>query len=222
MQRASPWLVRFGACLLLIAPFLPQSQAGGGPAGTMKILSGSGSILGGVERLVVGAGLLAPFLGGAFLLAGSSLPGGGPPALRLATLGLLLLGSFSLATLGSLLLTDVARRAVAPSFPLAVAMFTVPLLLSGIALARWMQGGLQRSTGVFERTALAVLFVLHGLFLADCGWDYLLLPDAVPNGIPPSSAGAWLGPLGGLIAAAGGPLSGMSPREAVDTADASG
>ena len=45
------------------------------------------------------------------MLAGAGLPGGGPPALRLAALGLVLALSFVLSPIGSILLTDGAARA---------------------------------------------------------------------------------------------------------------
>jgi len=176
----------------------------------------------GVERLAVVSGLYAPVLAGAALLAGASLREGGPAALRVLILSFLLVCSFALSTLGSLLFTDAATRAVMPSFPLAIALFTGPLVLSGTALSRWMQGGLAQSTGAFDRSALALLIVLHGLFLADCGWGYLLLTDGIPNGTVHPLPGGWIGPLGGLLAVAGGVLSRPSYRVAVDTAPASG
>ncbi|HEV3028289.1 MAG TPA: hypothetical protein VG457_11990 [Planctomycetota bacterium] len=178
--------------------------------------------VGGVERLAALAGLFAPVVAGAVLLAGASVRDGGPAALRILTLGFLVVGSFALATLGSLLFSDTATRTVTPSYPLAIALFTGPLVLSGTALSRWMQGGLVRSGGVFDRSALALLIVLHGLFLADCGWGYLLLTEGIPNGTVQPLAGAWIGPLGGLLAVTGGILSRPPSREAVDTAPASG
>jgi hypothetical protein len=222
MQRAAPWLVRLGAALILISPFLPQARSGNRNVGAWAMTSALAGKVGGVERLAALAGLFAPVLAGAALLAGASLRGGGPAALRISTLGILLVSSFALATLGSLLLSDAATRTVTPSFPLAIALFAGPLVLSGVALSRWMQGGLDRSTGAFDRSALALLIVLHGLFLADCGWGYLLLPEGIPNGTVRSLPGVWIGPLGGVLVVAGGILFRSLSPEPVDTVPASG
>jgi hypothetical protein len=222
MQRGAPWLVRLGAGLILISPFLPQAASDSGSFGAWTMMSALAGKVGGVERLAALAGLFAPVLAGAALLAGSTLPGGGPAALRVSTLGFLLVCSFGLATLGSLLLSDAATRTVTPSFTLAIALFAAPLVLSGTALSRWMQGGVARSTGGFERTALALLIVLHGLFLADCGWGYLLLSEGVQNGTVRPLAGVWVGPLGGLFAVAGGFMTTPPSRTAVDRVVPSG
>lgn len=222
MQRAAPWLLRLGAALLLVSPLLPQARAGERTYGAVTLIQALGSKVGGVERLAIAGVLLLPVLAGALLLAGSSMPGGGPAALRLAALALLVALSFVLSTVGSLLLTDAAARTVTPSFPLSIALFTTPLLLSGAALARWMQGGLDRQTGAYERGAVALLMLLHGLVMADCGWQYLTAPLGVPFGSAGPLAGAWAAPLGSVLAAAGAALSGLPPRAAVDTAPASG
>ncbi|HLY10058.1 MAG TPA: hypothetical protein VKW04_12195 [Planctomycetota bacterium] len=222
MNRAGPWLLRLGALLILISPLVPQGESGGGRVSAGSVTSSLAGKTDAVERLAAAAGLFAPVLAGLLILAGASLPGGGPALLRLATLGLLLAVSFALSTLGSLLLTDTATRAVTPSFPLSIALFAGPLLLTGTALARWMQKGLHSNTGSFERLALALLMILHGLFLVDSGWSYLLLPEGIPNGTVRSLPGAWIGPLGGLIALVGGVLGGLPPRSPVDTAAASG
>jgi hypothetical protein len=222
MQRAAPWLVRSGALLILVAPFLPQAESGGARLSAGSVTRALASKADGVERLAVAAALFVPLLAGAAVLAGASLPGGGPAALRLATLGLLLALSFLLSTAGSLLLTDGATRPVTPSSPLATALFAVPLLLSVVSLSRWMQGGLGSATGGFERLALALLVLLHGLILADCGWGYLLLAAGTTNPQIRLLPGAWAGPLGGLIAAAGALVAGGPPRAVVDSAPASG
>lgn len=222
MRRAAPWLVRTGALLLLIAPFLPQAESGGEHLGAWSVLRRLAPKADGVQRLVVAAALFAPAVAGAAILAGASRPRGGPAALRFGTLGLLLGVSFLLSTTGSLLLTDGATRPVTPSSALAIAVFAVPLALSVIALARWMQGGPQHATGAFERLALALLLVLHGLLLADCGWGFLLLMEGIPNGTVRLLPGAGVGPLGGLLAAAGALIPAAPPRAAVDSAAASG
>ncbi|MBV8881703.1 MAG: hypothetical protein JO332_17230 [Planctomycetaceae bacterium] len=223
MSPAAPWLARLGAVLLLLSPFLPQAETGGRTVGAWSMLAALAGQVGGVECLAIAGGLYLPVLTGALLLAGAWRPGAGPAVLRLAQLCLLLLVSFALATLGSLLLTDAATRSTAPSFPLSVALFALPLLLSGAALARWMQGGLDRATGTYERGALGLLLLLHGLFLADCGWAYLLLPGGASAtvGVRPLAT-AWIGPLGAGLSALGALASRLPPRAAVDTAPASG
>ncbi len=222
MQRAGSWLARSGALLILLAPFLPQAESGGVRAGAWSVTRDLAPKVPGPERLAVAAGLFVPVLAGAVMLAGSALPGGGPPALRLAGLALVLALSFVLSTLGSILLTDGVARPVTPSFPLSVALFAVPLVLSGIAVARWMQGGLARSTGAYERRVLSVLLLLHGLFLMDSGWGTLLEARGVPNGTLRLLPGAVIGPLGAAIAVAGSLLPSAPPRAAVDSAAASG
>jgi hypothetical protein len=222
MARAASWLVRLGAVLILMSPLLPQAQSNHGSVGAWAMTWVLPGKVGGVERLAALAGLFAPMLAGAVLLAGASLRDGGPAALRVLTLAFLLVFSFALATLGSLLFCDAATHKVTPSFTLAIALFVGPLVLSGTALSRWMQGGLDRSAGGFDRSAVGLLIVLHGLFLADCGWGYLLLPEGIPNETVRPLAGAWIGPLGGLLVVAGGVLSRPASRQAVDTAPASG
>lgn len=222
MARSAPWLLRLGAALILVAPFLPQVRSGGERLGSLAILTALAGKVGGVECLAAAAGLFLPLLVGLLLLGGASLRDGGPPALRLATLTLLLGFSFGLATLGSIVFTDGATRAVQPSFPLLLALFAVPLLASGASLARWMQVGLDRSTGGFERGALALLVLLHGLFLADAGWGYLLAASGVPGPTGRPLAGAWAGPLGAVLALAALYLGRVPPRAAVDTVPASG
>ncbi len=222
MQRAAPWLARTGALLILLAPFLPQAESGGVRTGAWSATRQLATKIPGPERLAVAAGLFVPVLAGAVMLAGMGLQGGGPPALRLAALVLVLALSFMLSTLGSILLTDGATRPTSPSFPLSVALFAVPLVLSGVALSRWMQGGLARSTGAFERLALALLLLLQGLFLADSGWGTLLEAQGIPNGALRLLPGAAAGPLGAATVVAAAFLPAAPPRAAVDSVAASG
>lgn len=216
MQRAGPWLLRLGAVLLLISPFLPQatlSTIGTPPRAPTPTA---------VSRAAVAIGLHLPVLVGLALLAGSLLRGGGPAAVRVATLALLFVVSFATATVGSLLLTDAGGRTTTPTFALAIALFAAPLAFSGIALSRWMEDGVDRSTGAFERLALALLMGLHGLFLADHGWQLLLEAAGTQNGTVSLRVGVAVGPLGALLAAVGAVLSSLPPRVAVDSAAASG
>ncbi|HZE99646.1 MAG TPA: hypothetical protein VE981_21750 [Planctomycetota bacterium] len=219
---AAPWLLRAGALLILVSPLLPQAASAGrnfSPAGTVHALKGTAT---GTERAALAAGLFAPMAAGLVLAAGSLPRNGGPTALRLVTLCLLLALSFGLATLGSIILSDSTARPSAPSYPLTLAVFAVPLLLSSAALARWMEGGFGRSTGAFERAALAVLVLLHGLFLADSGWIALAGAAGAAAGSVRTLPGVWVAPAGALLAAAGAILASLPPRRAVDSAPASG
>jgi hypothetical protein len=138
-------------------------------------------------------------------------------------LALLLVTSFALATLGSILLTLTGSGPQAPvaSFPSSLALFLLPLLLGGVALARLVGGEFARSSGGYVRLALALLLALNGLFLIDGGWA-LLLSWVKQTGTPGTPAGAWLAPAGGLLVAAGEILARRRPRAVVDTVPASG
>jgi hypothetical protein len=144
-------------------------------------------------------------------------------SLRGPSLAALLVLSFALATLGSLLLTDPSgsARPVAPSFALSLALFVVPLLLSGVALARGLERGLDAAPGVLEPLSFAVLLGLQGLFLADAGWALLvgLTGVTAPVRLLP---GAAVEPLGAVLLAAGAILASPRPLAAVDSAPASG
>jgi hypothetical protein len=136
---------------------------------------------------------------------------------------MLLVTSFALATLGSILLTLTGSGPQAPvvSFPSSLALFLLPLLLGGVALARLVGGEFARSSGGYARLSLALLMALNGLFLIDCGWA-LMMSWMKQTGTPAMAAGAWVAPAGGLLAAAGEILSRRRPRAVVDTAPASG
>ncbi len=213
MHRLGPWLLRLGAALLVISPFLPQADR-------PLIASSPSARPSSVSRVAVEGGLRLPVLVGLILLAGSLKRDGGSPALRVGTLVVLFLASFVTATVGSLLLTDTGTKS--GSFALSLALFAVPLALSGVALSRWMEDGVERSTGAFERFALALLMGLHGLFLAESGWQLLWQAAGGQNGTVRLLAGAAVGPAGALLAAAGAVLASLPSRAAVDTVSASG
>lgn len=221
MQRAAPWLLRAGAVLLLVSPFLPQADFGSPPATAAGGVTAPAQLTA-VPRAAVTLARSLPVLVGAMLLAGSLLRGGGPAAVRVATLGLLFVVAFVTATTGSLLLTDTGTRTASPSFALSITLFAAPLAMAGVSLSRWMEDGVDRSTGAFERLALGLLMVLHGLFLADTGWQLLHDLAAGQNGTLRLLPGVAVGPLGGLLAAAGAAFPDHPPRTAVDTASASG
>jgi hypothetical protein len=222
--QASRWMVRLGAFLLLASPFLPQCALGSvriTPLLVVRVYAPAVATT--LECLGLAAWLSAPFLGGAVLLAGAWRSSEAPAVVRGLTLALLLATSFALSTLGSLLLTLTGSGPQAPtaSFPASLALFLMPLLLGGVALARLVGGEFARSSGGFARMSLALLLAINGLFLIDSGWD-LLLSWMNQNGTARVLAGAWVVPAGGLLAAAGEILARRRPRGVVDTAPASG
>jgi len=222
--NASLWMVRLGASLLLLSPFLPQCAVPRGGIGPFLFLVEHRlSLATPLESLGLAAWLVAPFLGGAVLLAGAWRPAPHPAALRGLTLALLLATAFALATLGSILLTLTGAGPQGPtvSFPVSLALFLLPLLLGGVALARLVGGEFARSSGGYARLSLALLLALNGVFLLDSGWE-LLLAWVKQIGTPRALAGAWIAPAGGLLVAAGEILARRRPRAVVDTVPASG
>jgi hypothetical protein len=224
VANAPRWLVLLGSVLLLISPTLPQCRI---PLDQIGLALALGELAPGVGSPLECAGLavwlFTPFFSGAVILLGSLRASGPPAAIRGLTLALLLLVSFAQATVGSILLTltGAGPQAPAVSFPIALALFVLPLLLGGVALARLVGGDFDRSSGGFARLSLGLLAAVQGLFLLDSGWD-LLLSWMRQIGIPRALPGAWLAPAGGLMVAAGEILTRLRPRAAVDTVPASG
>ena len=217
-------MVRLGAFLLLVSPFLPQCALGAAWVTPLLVLRvHAPAVIEPLEILGLGAWLSAPFLGGAVLLAGAWRSSGAPAVVRGLTLALLLATSFALSTLGSILLTLTGSGPQAPpaSFPSSLALFLLPLLLGGVALARLVGGEFSRSSGAFARMSLALLLAINGLFLIDSGWD-LLLSWLDQNGTARVLAGAGVVPVGGLLVVAGEILARRHPRGVVDTVPASG
>jgi hypothetical protein len=222
MGRSAAWLARIGALLILLSPLLPQVECAGERFGFLRIRQGlTAAKATRMERLAVDAGLLLPSAVALGLLAASGKRAGA--SLRGPSLAALLVLSFALATLGSILLTESggSARPVAPSFALSLALFVVPLSLSGIALARALERGLDAAPGVLEPLSFAALLGLQGLFLADAGWALLvgLTGAAAPVRLLP---GAAVEPLGALLLAAGTIFATPRPLAAVDSAPASG
>jgi hypothetical protein len=216
-------MVRIGAFLLLVSPLLPQVEAGGRAFSPLLLVGELGALSSDVAQLGITAWLFLPLAAGTMLLAGSWRPAAPGPAVRAFTLVLLLAVSFALATLGSILLTETGAGPQAPtaSFPVSLMLFLTPLFLGGVSLARLVGGEFDRSSGGFARLSIGLLLALNGFFLMDSGWE-LLLSWVKQNGIPHAQAGAWPGPAGGLMVAAGEALSRFRMRAAVDTAPASG
>jgi hypothetical protein len=221
MGRSAAWLTRIGALLILLSPLLPQAECAGERVGVLWVRQGLAAAKATrTERLAVDVGLLLPSVIALGLLAASVKRVGA--SLRGLSLAALLVLSFVLATLGSLLLTDPSgsARPVAPSFALSLALFVAPLLLSGVALARGLERGLDAAPGLLEPLSFAVLLGLQGLFLADAGWALLvgLTGVAAPVRLLP---GAAVEPLGAVLLAAGALLASPRPLTAVDSAPAS-
>ena len=224
MVHSARWMVRLGAFLLLVSPFLPQGALGIVRVTPLLVLRvHAPAVATPLECLGLAAWLAAPFLAGAVLLAGAWRSSEAPAVVRGLTLALLLATSFALSTLGSILLTLTGSGPQAPtaSYPASLALFLLPLLLGGVALARLVGGEFARSSGGFARMALALLLAINGLFLIDSGWA-LLLSWMKQNGTPSALAGAWVVPVGGLLVAAGEILVRRRPRGVVDTVPASG
>jgi len=214
-------MVRLGAILLLLSPLLPQFQIGSLTLSPLQACRRFDPQTPPMTLLGLRGWLFAPALAGAAVLLGARRSPG--PVGRSAAFALLLPLSFALSTLGSILLTETAASPTGPavSFPLALLLFTAPILLGGAAFARLTGGGFDGSTGGFARLSIGLLLAVHGLFLMDSGWD-LLLPLLMQNGIARASAGAWAAPAGGLLVAAGEVLLRLRPRAAVDSVPASG
>ena len=207
--------------LLLLSPLVPQAERAGV---RVRPLGGLGLAVSGVAQFGLEAWLALPALAGAAVLLGAARRRQAPgPALRAFLLTLLMAVSFSLATIGSVLLTLSGAGSAGPptSFALELLLFLLPLLLGGVALARVVGGDFERSTGGYARLALGLLLALHGLFLLDGGWD-LLLSGLTPSGMIRALPGAWAVPAGGLLVAVGETASRVPPRVAVDRAPASG
>jgi hypothetical protein len=222
--NASRWMVRLGASLLLFSPFLPQcSLPSGGISPFMMVVEHLRAVGTPMEFLGLALWLAVPFLGGAGLLAGAWRSATPPTAVRGLTLALLLATAFALSTLGSILLTQTGAGPQAPtvSFPVALALFLLPLVLGGVALARLVGGEFALSSGGYTRLSLGLLLALNGLFLIDSGWD-LLLAWVKLIGTSRAMAGAWIAPAAGLLVAAGEILARRRPRVVVDTVPASG
>jgi len=216
-------MVRIGAFALLVSPLLPQVESGGRSFSPLLLVGELGPLGSDVAQLAVTAWLFLPLAAGAMLLAGAWKPAGPGLGVRAVTLALLLAVSFILASLGSTLLTETGSGAQTPaaSFPISLLLFVTPLLLGGVSLARLVGGDFDRSSGGFARLSIGLLLALNGFFLVDSGLD-LLLSFTKQIGIPHALAGAWTGPAGGLMVAAGEVLSRLRMRAAVDTAPASG
>jgi len=221
MERSAPWLLRIGALLILVSPFLPQAEAGAERYGALRIRRELASKATRIERLAVDVGLFLPAAIALGLLAGALKAKGS--LLRVPALALLLFLSFALSTLGSLLLTASggSARPVVPGFGLSLALFLVPLLLGGVAVSRGMEKGLGDNPGLLERLSYAVLLALQGLFLADSGWALLvgMTGSSSPVRLLP---GAAVEPLGAVLFAAAALLSSPRTRAAVDSAPSSG
>jgi len=221
MERVAPWLLRIGALLMIVSPLLPQAEGGARRYGVPGIRRDLADNATGIEVLAIGVGLLLPAVAALGLLLGSTERG--RALLRIPMLGLLLFLCFALSTLGSLVLSTSGgpSRPGLPGFGLSLALFLVPLVLAGVAVARGLEKGLRDAPDLLEQLSFAALLGLQGLFLVDAGWTLLvgMTGAAGPVRILP---GAAVEPFGALLVAAGAILSSATPRAAVDSAPASG
>ncbi len=217
-------MVRIGALLLLVSPFLPHGNVSGVPYGPIYVIRELDPLGSVVAQLGIAVWLFLPAAAGALVLAGAWRTTTPAALIRGLTLAVLLAASFALATLGSVLLTQTGTTGPASgnvSFGLSLLLFATPLVLGGIALARLVGGNFDRSSGGYARLSVGLLLALHGFFLLCGGWD-LLLSLLKQNGIPRALAGAWPAPAGGLLIAAGEALTRLRPRAGVDSVPASG
>ncbi len=223
MRSTARWAARAGALLLLISPFLPQARFGGRACSAGRAIQDLSPRLDPAETLAMAVWLFAPAAAGAVLMAGAVRREGGGTALRGFTVIVLLAAAFGVATLGSVLLTPPPAQtgSVPISFPLALALFGLPILLAAVAFSKIMGAGLTDSAASFARVSLGVLAALNGTYWIATGWTAFVagVPSALP---PPVLIGAWAAPLGGLLAAAGEGASRIRPRAAVDMPAPSG
>lgn len=221
MPRLSRWLVRLGALLLVLSPLVPQVGGGGRSYSAPVVLAEVRGILPAIVRFGLAAWLWVPLAGGLVLLAGSRAR---PPGalVRIATLLLLFLVAFGLSTGGSIVLTetDTNSRPAPVSFPLALTLFLLPIVLASGALGRLVGGDFARSTGGYARLSLGLLLAANGLLQA--GWEEHDFPAIVHLGTLAPLVGAVIAPAGGLLVAAGEALLRLRPRSAMDTAGPSG
>lgn len=214
MDLLSRWPARAGALLIAVSPLLAQCEMGGRSVRPATLLAPSATPLEPLAYLLLALWLYTPLPLGLLLLLGIRRSGtGGGPALRALTLVSLLLLSFFLATVGSLLLTPSGGTVltVAPSFAVSLLLFLLPLGLGGIALARAVGGNFEGSSGGYGRLALALLLALDGFFLEDGGWAIALSWGGPPQPVR-TLGGIWLLPVGGLLVAAAELVARFWPR----------
>lgn len=203
MQRLAPWLPRAGAALAAAAFFLPQARSGDRWHSPFSLCTDLGGLLPLAEYLYHVLWLLAPLLLPLFLLAAVMRRDPESGGLRWVLLVLLLLASFSLSTLGSILLTtvDAGAQSSRPPAALALAIFVLPLLAAATAVGRVLGGGDPRATGRIVRASLGLLLALHALFVLGCWWNlFASWTGGPPGGILPT---AWFPFAGGVLVALG-------------------
>jgi hypothetical protein len=197
-------MVRVGAFLLLLSPFVQQVKFAERTVAPVGMLAELGPALPPIGVLDVGLWLSAPLAVGIVILAGTWRSTDTGAVARGAAFVVLLGFSFVLSTLGSILLTETGAQAqsICASFPLSLLLFALPIFFAAVALARTVGGDFASSSGGFVRLALGLLLALDGLFLLDGGWGILLTWTGQTGnaGILP---GAWMAPVGGFFVAAG-------------------
>lgn len=199
MARIAPWLPRAGAALATAAFFLPQFRAGDRAWSPFGLCRELGDLLPLSDYLYhvfwIVSWLVVPLL----LLAAAAR---GRRGVDWVLLVLLLVVSFSLSTLGSVLLTTVELGISGTSTGLSLALFAVPLALAAVAVGRVLGSGEGRVTGGLVRASLGVLLALHSAFVAGSWWAFFgSWPSAGSEGR--TLPWAWLPLVGGLLLAAG-------------------
>ena len=204
MPRLAPWLVRLGAGLGIASFFIPQFEVTTFPGTVISPLQYT-VLLRGIADFetfaLLTAVALLPLLGCLWVLAASFSRSSRSSALRGAGLALLFVWSFALATLGSLICTlpTSPGGGVADSSS-GLLLFTVPLVLAAVLLARVLGGSPSGATGTMVGGGLGLLLLLRSIaaFQAPgfASWG--------PGAFAPLTAGASI--------AAGAVLSLASPR----------
>ncbi len=199
MNPLGLWLVRAGTALAALAFFLPQVTVAGGSRSPFVLCSELAGLLPLSEYLYHLAWLLSMLLLPLLLFRSAWSRDSRGAALPWGHLVLLLLSSFALSTLGSILLTAVqgGAGADAPPAALSLILFVLPLAAAATALGRILGGGEPRATGRVVRASLGLLLALHGAFLLDA-WGRLSASwtGSAAGAILPA---AWLPLLGGLL-----------------------
>lgn len=203
MRRFAPWLPRAGAALAAAAFFLPQAGFGGRWHSPFSLCTDLGGLLPLSEYLYHVLWLLGPLLLPLLLLSAVMRPDPDSGGLRWVLFVILLLASFSLSTLGSILLTtvDAGAQASRPPAALALAIFVLPLLAAATAVGRVLGGGDPRATGRIVRASLGLLLALHSLFVL--GWWWGFYASWTGNSPGETMPAAWSPFAGGLLVAVG-------------------